>query len=267
MSNNWDEDWTEFFFGCIIKEMLPILFTLGPLTISPLTILVPFAFILASYLLWHDLREDYSEEEIISLTIYLTLAFLIGARLVHVLSRFSDFQFSLLKWLLIGHYPGFSFIGGLIACLGWLFFWSKKKNWDFWQVIEIIVPAGLTAIVLVGTGLYLTGGETLFLGEAILALLLLFFSRFLRKKYRTFAWYKSGKLGFASCFSASLFMLGKLLLDIFYRGSLYWDSLLLLGVAIACWVFIYLRSGRNFKEDLRKNLLVKERKKDEKTNH
>ncbi len=219
----------------------------------------------ASYLLWHNLREDYSEEEIISLTIYLALAFLVGARLAHVLYHFSDFQFSLVKWLLIGRYPGFSFSGGFLTCLGLLFFWSKRKNWDFWQLGEVVVPAGLLVTVMVSTGLFLTGGETVFLGEAVLALLLLFFSHFLRKKYRTFVWYKSGKLGFVSCFSLSLFILGKLSLEIFYRGSLYWEGLLLFGITITCWLFIYLRSGRDLKEDFGKILLRKRERKDEKT--
>lgn len=249
----------------MIEMMLPTLITLGPLAISPLTLLVPLAFIFASYLLWRDLREDYPEEEIISLTIYLALAFLAGARLIHVLSRFSDFQFSLLKWLLIGHYPGFSFIGGFLACLGLVFFWSKRKNWDFWQIGEIVVPAGFLVTIIVGAGLYLTKGEIIFLEEAVLALLLLIFSRFLRRKYRTFVWYKSGKLGFVSCFSLSLFMLGKLLLEIFYRGSLYWDGLFLLGVAIACWVFIYRRSDRELKADLRKVFPESKRRRNEKT--
>ena len=258
-------DWTERNFGVIIREMIPTFFTLGPLSISPLTLLVPLAFMVASFLLWHDLREDYSEEEIISLTIYLALAFLLGARLGHVLYHLSDFQFSLIKWFLIGRYPGFSFLGGFFASSGLLFYWSKRKNWDFWQVIETLVPTGLMVIVLVSTGLYLTGGEILFLGEAILALLLLFFSRFLRKKYRTFVWYKSGKLGFASCFSVSLFMLGKLSLEILYRGSLYWESLFLLGIALACWVLIYQRSGRDLKEDFSKILPRKKEKENEKT--
>jgi hypothetical protein len=249
----------------MIKRMWPIIFNLGPFLISPLTLLVPFAFIVASYLLWHDLREDYSEEEIISLTIYLALGFLFCARLTFVLYHRSDFQFSLIKWFLIGRYPGFSFIGGFLACLGLLFFWSKRKNWDFWQVGEVVVPAGFIVTMMVGTGLFLTSGEVIFLGEAGLALLLLFFSRFLRIKYRTFVWYKSGKLGFVSCFSLSLFMLGKLLLEIIDRGGLYWESLFLIGITIACWLFIYQRSGRDLKEDLRAIFLIRKRKKDEKT--
>jgi hypothetical protein len=255
-------DWTEGDFGGMIEMMVPILFTLGPLVISPLTLLVPFAFMVASYLLWRDLREDYSEEEIIRLTIYLALAFLLGARLIHVLYHLSDFQFSLVKWFLVGRYPGFSFMGGFLASLGFLFFWSKKKDWDFWQLGEVVVPAGFLVTALVGMGLFLTGGEIVFLGEAVLAFLLLFFSRFLRKKYRTFVWYKSGKLGFVSCFSLSLFMLGKLLLEILDRGSLYWESLFLVGITIACWLMIYQRSGRDPKEDFGKILPRKKGKKE-----
>ena len=93
-------DWTGKNFDCIIEMMLPTLFTLGPLTISFLTLSVPLAFILASYTLWHYLREDYPEEEIISLTIYLALVFLVGARLIHILFHFGEFKFSLLSWLL-----------------------------------------------------------------------------------------------------------------------------------------------------------------------
>ena len=90
------------------------------------------------------------------------------------------------------------------------------------------------------------------MGEALLAIILFPFSRFLRKKYRTFVWYKSGKLGFVSCLSVSLFMLGKLLLEIIYQGRLYWDGLFYIGMAVACLILIYQRSDREIREDLKK---------------
>lgn len=254
------QNWTEKEFGCIIEIMLPTLLSIGPISISPLTLLVPIAFVLASFILWRTLREDYPEEEIIGLTIYLTLVFLTGARLSYIFFHFNKFQFSLLKWLLIGHYPGFSFWGGFCACLGLLIFWSRKKKWDFWQVVEVIIPAWFLVMVLVGTGLYLTSGELIFLGEALLGLTLLLFSRFLRRKYRSFVWYKSGKLGFVSCVSTSLFMLGKLVVEIFSRGSLYWEGLFPLGMAVACLVFLYRRSGRILKEDLGRLFLMRKEK-------
>jgi hypothetical protein len=231
--------------------MFSTLFSLGPLTISPLTLLVPLAFILASYTLWRYLKEDYPEEEIISLTIYLTLVFLVGARLIQILFHFEEFKFSLLRWLLINHYPGFSFIGGFLACIVLLIVWSKKKNWDFWQLVEIIIPAWFLVAGLVGMGLFLTSGEIIFLGEAFLAIALLPFSNFLRSKYRTFIWYKSGKLGFVSCLSTSLFMIGKLFLEIIYRGRLYWESLFYVGMVLACLTLIYQRSDRELREDIK----------------
>lgn len=230
--------------------MLPVLFNLGPLVISPLTLLSPLAFMVASFILWRGLKEDYPEEEIISLTIYLALIFLGGARIVYIITHFEEFQFFPLRWLLPGHYPGFSFFGGFLACLGWLIFWSKRKAWDFWEIVEVLVFAWFVSVALVGAGLYLISGRLIFLGEALLGLVLLPFSLFLKKKYRTFVWYKSGKLGFVSCVLTSIFMLGKLILEIISRGGLYWEGIFLLGVAIAGVVILYSRSGRSIKEDL-----------------
>jgi prolipoprotein diacylglyceryltransferase len=240
--------------------MFPTLLNIGPITISPLTLLVPLAFVVASFILWRNLKEDYSEEEIISLTIYLTLVFLLGARLVHIIYHFEGFQFSLLKWLLVVHYPGFSFFGGFLACLGLLVFWSKKKKWDFWQVAEVIVPTWFLVLVLVASGLYLTSGKLIFLGEAFLGLLLLFMSRFLKKNYRSFIWYKSGKLGFVSCLSTATFMMSKLMLEIFSRSSLYLEGILPLSIAVTCLVFLYQRSGRTWREDLSFLLIRKKQK-------
>jgi prolipoprotein diacylglyceryltransferase len=240
--------------------MFPTLLNIGPITISPLTLLVPLAFMVASFILWRNLKEDYSEEEIISLTIYLTLVFLLGARLVHIFYHFERFQFSLLKWLLVVHYPGFSFFGGFLACIGLLVFWSKRKKWDFWQVVEVIIPAWFWVMVLVGSGLYLTSGELIFLGEAFLGFLLLLLARFLKKRYRSFIWYKSGKLGFVSCLSTAFFMMGKLMLEIFSRGSLYWEGILPLSIAVTCLVFLYQRSGRNWREDLSFSSIRKKQK-------
>jgi prolipoprotein diacylglyceryltransferase len=222
--------------------------------------MVPLAFVIASFILWRNLKEDYSEEEIISLTIYLTLVFLLGARLTYIFYHFERFQFSLLKWLLVVHYPGFSFFGGFLACIGLLVFWSKRKKWDFWQVVEVIIPAWFWAMVLVGTGLYLTSGELIFLGEAFLGFLLLLLARFLKKRYRSFIWYKSGKLGFVSCLSTAAFMVGKLMLEIFSRGSLYLEGILPLSIAITCLLFLYLRSGRNWREDLSFSSIRKKQK-------
>ncbi len=247
--------------------MVPVIFSLGPITISPLTILIPVAFLFASFFLWQSLKEDYPGEEVISLTIYLTLVFLIGARIIHILLFFQEFRFSLIKWLLINHYPGFSFLGGFLASSAFLIFWAKKKNWDFWELAEVIVPAWFLVAFLVGIGLYLVSAKIIFLAESFLAFLLFFLSHYLKRKYRSFTWYKSGKLGFVGCLTTSFYMIGKFLLEIYNHSGLYWEGIFLWGLAIACWVFIYLRSGRKPREDLGKISLLRKRRGYEETEY
>ena len=67
--------------------MLPYLFEFGPIKISSFGFFAAVSFILASFWLWKELKEEYAEEDILTLPIDLFLASLLGARLIYLIEN------------------------------------------------------------------------------------------------------------------------------------------------------------------------------------
>lgn len=239
--------------------MLPVQFGFGPIIFSTFGFFVVFSFVVASFLLWRTLREDYPEEEIITLVILATLFALIGARIFYLLDHFTDFGFNIFKWLFFTRFPGFSLVGGGLVMTLFLYYYTAKKKWDFWLMADQIIWAALSAFLLGSIGSLLTrqpsfwvlDKENLFLGgQTLLSLVFLGVTFFLARNYRKIIWYQSGKPGFVACTTTALFFLIYLTLDFFVGDGLYWEvggALTLVSLAI---IFLYRRSGRFLKEDL-----------------
>lgn len=239
--------------------MLPVQFGFGPIIFSTFGFFVALAFVVSSFLLWRTLREDYPEEEIITLTILATLFALLGARIFYIFDHFFYFGFNIFKWLFFTRFPGFSLAGGALGAIISLYYYTLKKKWDFWLITDQAIWAALSAFLLGSIGLLLTrqmsffvlDKDSLFLaGQTLLSLIFLFVTFFLARNYRKFIWYQSGKPGFVACTITALFFLGYLALDFLVGDSLYWEvggALTLVSLAI---IFLYRRSGRFLKEDL-----------------
>lgn len=229
--------------------MLPVLFSFGQIAISTFGFFAAFSFVAASFFLWRTLRDDYPEEEILSLTILLTLGAILGARIVFLLSSW-EILFQPTAWFNFRAFGGFSPLGAILAAFLLVSFWTKKKSWDFWQIADVLVSAFLAVLVLLGVGLALSADGKFILSFLFLSCFSLILSFVLVKNYRKFIWYKSGKPGFSACLSLAFFFAGWSLLEFVFAKSVYWEKVIVLVFAIACLVFLYRRSERNFKEDL-----------------
>lgn len=230
--------------------MLPVLFSVGPITISTFGVFIALTFVLASYLLWRSLKEDYPEEEIINYTILLTLVALLGGRILYSLAHFSDFGFSLGKWVLLTRFPGMSLAGALLGGVIFSLYWTKKNGWDFWVLADNVMIAFFSALVLGGLGAWLSDGSMQTLLGTFWAILVLFGSLFLTQNFRKFIWYKSGKPGFVACTSTIVYFLGLAGLDFWFRNDLYWNITGGLAIFVLGLIFLYRRSGRILKEDI-----------------
>jgi hypothetical protein len=230
--------------------MLPYLLQIGPLKISTFGIFAVLAFITASFFLWKQLKEDYSEEDILSFTIDLFLASLIGARLLYIIENLNFFGLNILNWFLWGKYPGFSLLGAIIGGGLLFYYWTKKKRWDLWLTFDKTVIAFFTIQLIGGIGLFISSASMFDLARLITNFVLLGFSAYLTKNYRKFIWYKSGKLGFVagSCFGLYFLLLG--VLELFKRNGIYLDRIIFPILAIICFFIVYRRSERKWKEDL-----------------
>jgi hypothetical protein len=173
------------------------------------------ALFLASFVFWRKLKEDYPNEEIFSLSILILIFAFLGGRI-----------FSLQG----------AFLGTILA----LILFSKIKKWDLWLAADALV----FPMLIVGFVFFLPDWPKL-----LLFFIVGFLTQKIGKTYRSFAWYKSGKVGFLACFSIIAFFGPFLLLEIFFYKALYWKLLVDFGIIIVAVFLLYRRSERNFRED------------------
>lgn len=138
--------------------MFPVLFSIGNISISSFGAFLALGFLFSVFLVWRLTRAwDLDEEKILDVTLLTFLGGLLGARLYFILENLSFFGFSLLKWLLINKYPGFSFWGGFLG--GWLtlHILARRFKIDFWQLSDIAAVGFLGGLILSEVGCFLGG--------------------------------------------------------------------------------------------------------------
>ncbi len=231
--------------------MIPYLLEAGPIKISTIGVFLALSFVLSSFLLWRNLRDDYPEEGILTLTIYLFILGTIGARLVYIMENFGDFGFNIDRWFFWNRYPGFSFLGGVLGGFFFLSWWSRKKSWDFWLIADWATFAFLMVGFLSGLGGYFSTGQRFDLFRLSISAVTLVLAIFFHYCYRKFSWYKSGMLGFVACLSLAIFFIGLGILELLLRSGIYWEKFIWWFLGLTALLLLYKRSGRSWREDLR----------------
>lgn len=137
--------------------MLPVLFSLGPLSISSFGFFLSLSFISAAFVCWRLAKVyDVNEEKIIDLVILTFFGGLIGARIQYVLlnlSSFSEFE----KIFLVNRFPGLSFWGGLIGGALALIFFARRLKLNFWQIADFAGVAIILALAFGDLGCFFGG--------------------------------------------------------------------------------------------------------------
>lgn len=181
---------------------------------SILTISLAFFGVLTFlYFFWNRLKEDYTSNIIFSTAFYvltgILTSFLILKFLVFPQIDFADLQTGLEFWLAI--------LAGAIGVAVGIFRFKLR----FFETVEAC-GVGLLYLLLAFT-LSDTFGNlsivSLAVSTGISLLLVLFY--FLESKYRTFTWYKSGKVGFSGLTVLGIFFLLRALVAIFYPSVLF----------------------------------------------
>lgn len=197
------------------------------------------AIISSSFLLWRRLKEDYPQEKIFQLTL-----------LIAGLS--SLLAFAAKTVLKVGIFGAF---GG--AILGAVL-WTKKEKLNTWEVLDAL-SLGLVLFFLFGGGsLFLTNWNYFNLGFAGVGIGGLLVFLFVRKRYRSFSWYKSGKTGFIFWAVSFFVFLLLFILDFFSGRALYLRKVLSLIIVAFSAGIIYYRSERKLRQDV--GFLAKRRK-------
>lgn len=215
--------------------MSNLTFTIGQLKITPFFWSLILAFIISSFSFWRRLREDYKEEGIFGLTL-----FIVGGSLLF--TWVSAFVFGSQR-------PFFSlaFLGTVLS----VELWSMHFKVNIWEVFDALSLPLLFFLLLGGIGGFLSSGnfwDLQYFGVGIFGLGAWKFSK---EKYRSFSWYKSGKIGFLFWGVSFIVFLLLSLLDFIEGNTLYFELLVSIFIALFSAVMIYLRAERNLSEDWR----------------
>ena len=138
----------------------PIAFTLGPVAVHWYGIFMAVSILVGFYYFRRDaLRLGHDEDFLYNLAFIMVIGGVIGARLVYVLTNWSDYAVEPINILRIRQ-GGLSFHGGMIggAIPGWLYIRAKGKRVG--QLFDLIVPGVCVGIILVRIG-NLINGEVL----------------------------------------------------------------------------------------------------------
>lgn len=179
--------------------MTPTLFTIGSFNVYAFGFFLVLAFILSTFIIWKNGKEDLKEEEYLDAFLYTSMAVLLCARLTYILLNFDEFGFNFLKYIVVMETPGLSLLGGLFGGFLFIFWYSQKYKMDFLKLTDLFSVAGCFSLVLAKIGLQLAGagfGREITPGRrhpvelyeavmlSILSLLLVFiYSKVKRNKY------------------------------------------------------------------------------------
>jgi len=244
--------------------MLPVLFSLGPVTFYTFGFFLAVGFFLAAFIIWRRLKDlGFREEKIIDGIIVLAVCGFLVSRLFFIFQNWEDFGVFFARWFLFSRYPGFSFWGGITGVFLGLFWFSRRQKWDFWRVADEVTFGILPFFVLVQLGAFFDGANSgkptnmpwgvffpgsllrqhpISLFMAIFLFLIWFFLLRIERQWRTWTWYKSQAPGFITLTSLGLMFFTNFLLAFLKETKLYfyWLEIILssLGVVLsAMWIW------------------------------
>ncbi len=185
------------------------------------------ALVLASFIFWHRLKEDYQGEPIFTLSVLILTAGYFG-------KRFWGIQ------------------AGVLGAAMVLILYSNKAKLNPWLVAD----AAVLPILIIGLAYNLAGLLFEYALWRLVVVLILVFNLFLslklQKSYRSISWYKSGKVGFLACIACVAFFSPFLVLEFILKKALYWQLSLNLVLVLSSSVLLYKRSERKLREDFKK---------------
>lgn len=241
--------------------MLPVIFSVGPVTIYSLSFLVAIGFFLAAFIVWRRLKDlGLDEERVIDFIILASL--------------FGFFCSKLFSFVEKKTFSGFAFGGGLVGVSLTAVLFSKKNRWDLWRITDETIFGVMPLAVLAKIGTFLDGSApgrptsmpwgVYFPGSflrtqpvSIFSALAFFFIWVLllriEREWRIWEWHKSKGDGFLTLVFLMLAFLSNFVVAFWRSSGLYWYwtevSLSFLGT-LGSLLLLYIRSGRKLDEDL-----------------
>ncbi len=151
-------------------------------------VLIVFCFFVFCFVFWRELKEDYIPSQIFSTALTIGFLFLVG----FVLTSFFLKQYRF--WFLV-----------LSVILGYII-GSRRTGLKYYEGYDNMVLGALVSLVVSALTLIKYHSVTwiLFYASAVLSLGVFML---IKKNYKAFIWYKSGKRGFSGLFTVGVFFL------------------------------------------------------------
>lgn len=189
------------------------------------------------FLFWRRTKEDYPSNDIFEVaTSMLILSGVVSSLTIYAIYKIPSFPLqisasSILFWV-------FFIVSVLVV-----WFFSKKKQMSFIELLDSSIFSYLLSffVIVSSHALYTKNPRSLILSGVIGFVFILYI--FLDERYKSFSWYKSGKVGFAGLFSAGVFFVSRAILALSFKsmttilGPI--DVLLSSLVAFAFFLMLY----------------------------
>ncbi len=118
------------------------------------------AFFWSAFLLWKNfLLTSYREEDIFDHLFIGLVGGLFLSRVAYVGMNFSEFGFSLLKFILINGYPGLSLYGFLFGFLVSIYLSMQRTKVKFIEAVDYFIPSAFVALAFGKIGAFFSGVE------------------------------------------------------------------------------------------------------------
>jgi len=229
-------------------KIAPWSWRIGEIIITPYTVAFLLTLPIFLFLAFRVLYKDHDPQEAVRFSIKLLLSFLLGGRFLFVVLHFSQFGFDLTKWIAFWPKAGISFLGGLLAAIAYTTAYCRYRHLSVWFFLEKLVGPILFLGILLAISYFLSFGEVAALGRAVI-IIIVFLTRKLFSRYRSFSWYPSGRVGFLFLSSVIVYSILEQGLDFLLFSSLYWQRILILRgvVVLVCLILGYRLSGLKLK--------------------
>jgi len=204
-------------------------------------LLLFFGFLASSFWFFKNTKEEFvDEEQAISFIFWVFLSWLLGSRVIFFLTNFNSFPFFwtlFLPW----QYPGLSFAGGLLGMILAAIIWAKKNKFNLWRISDPALFPFLLFQEFFFLGQFLTTKENFYFFAFLIFLIGFPLGFWIKKKYRSFSWYPSGKIGLTFLAVLAFALIAFCLLAFSPPFGLYFEGLgALLAGGVAGWL-IYQR--------------------------
>ncbi len=138
--------------------MLPIIFSIGPFTLYTLVVVLCLAGFSGLFVIWKRGRELHFEEKELFDVVFLSLWWMfVAARIGYALIHFDDFGLNIGHWLNVFTKPGWYYPAGMIGAAIALVVESKKRKWDAFQLMDVLVTGMALIQAFIGLGTWLSG--------------------------------------------------------------------------------------------------------------